>query len=78
MKWHKFIKYSDKEVTLKGAFYSGILLDVLIFAMANTIMDCGTTAMRSFFLILAHLVFSIWLALRKKSNLSRNELDFIR
>ena len=71
-------KPSGKTVTIKGAFWDGILLDLLILVIASTIMDGGETAMRCTFLVIAHLMFSVWLVLHKKRNLSRYELDFIR
>ena len=71
-------KCSAEKVSLKKAFRDGILLDLLLFAMANLVLDGGETAGRTFLLVIAHLTFSIWLALHKKGSLSQHACDFIR
>jgi len=68
----------DNKVSLKEAFTTGILLDAFLLAIAGTIMDLGTIAMRIAFLVLAHLILSSWLVLRYKCNLGEHGRDFIR
>lgn len=68
----------DKKVNLKEAFTTGILLDILLLAISGTIMDLGTIAMRTAFLVLAHWILSVWLVLRYRDNLGEHGRDFIR
>jgi len=65
-------------VSLKEAIITGIVLDFILLAIAGTIMDGGEIAMRTFFLVVAHLIFSAWLTLRYKDNLGGYGRDFIR
>ena len=65
-------------VSLKEALITGVVLDFILLAIAGTIMDGGEIAMRVFFLVVAHLIFSVWLAFRYKDNLGVYGRNFIR
>ena len=65
-------------VSLKEAIITGVVLDFILLAIAGTIMDGGEIAMRTFFLIVAHLIFSVWLTLRYKDNLGVYGRNFVR
>ena len=65
-------------VSLKEALTTGLVLDFILLAIAGTIIDGGEIAMRTLFLVVAHLIFSVWLALRYKDNLGVYGRNFIR
>ena len=65
-------------VRLKEALITGIVLDFILLLISGTIMDGGDMMMRTFFLVVSHLISSIWLVLRYKDNLGTYGRDFIR
>lgn len=65
-------------ISLKEALITGVVLDFIVLLIASTIMDGGEIMMRTFFLAVAHLILSVWLALRYKNDLGVYGRDFIR
>jgi len=65
-------------VSLKQAVWEGAILDLVLLAIASTIMDDGVVTGPLLFLIIAHWVFNVAVLLSPKARNLRAEKDFIR
>lgn len=65
-------------VSLKQAAWEGAILDLVLLAIASTIMDGGFIASIMLFIVIAHWIFNVAVLVSPKARSSRAGKDFIR
>ncbi len=67
-----------KEITLKRAIITGLIIDFVLLLIASTVMDGGTIFCVTCFLVLIHWICNLWIILNRKKKMTLFRKNFIR
>lgn len=71
-------KKQNKQITLKQAFFEGVVVDLFLLLVTSLVMDGGFIFCITSYNVIAHLSASTYWALRSKGKVSASGIAFIQ